>query len=100
MFGGLSVIGGAPAARRPASLIGWGLVVATLLSAKVDFLKPVFAGFTRRNNQWGHGPYGGIVAGASGGPTYDNTTGASAHFLTSTEPPAAVCGFGTVTPGS
>ena len=69
-------------------------------SLEVDFLKPVFAGFTRRNNQWAHGPYGGVVVGASGGPLYDNTTGASAHFLTSTPPPAAICGFGTVVPGS
>lgn len=69
-------------------------------SIEVDFLKPVFAGFTRRNPNWGHGPFGGVVAGAAGGPIYDNTSGASAHFLTSTVPPAAVCGFQTVSPAS
>ena len=67
---------------------------------EVDFQKPAFAGFTRRNNQWGHGPYGGVVQGASGGPVFDTASGAPAIFATSTEPPAAFCGLQTVTPSS
>ncbi len=67
---------------------------------EVDFEKPAFAGFTRRNNQWGHGPYGGIVQGAAGGPLYDTVSGAPATFATSTAPPALSCGLGTVSPVS
>ena len=67
---------------------------------EVDFQKPAFAGFTRRNNQWGHGPYGGIVQGAEGGPVYDTVSGAPAVFATSTEPPAAFCGLQTINPSS
>lgn len=69
-------------------------------SLETDFMKPVFGGFTRRNNQWGHGPFGGIVQGAAGGPIYVQSSGAPAHFLTSTAPPAAICGFGTIAPSS
>lgn len=67
---------------------------------QADFLQPQVVGFTLRNSLWGHGPYGGIVKGAAGGSTYLNTSGNPAHFLTSSAPPAAVCGFETVTPGS
>jgi hypothetical protein len=67
---------------------------------EVDFQKPAFAGFTRRNNQWGHGPYGGVVQGAEGGPVYDTVSGGPPVFLTSTAPPAAYCGLQTVTPSS
>lgn len=41
VFGALGVIAGNGTARRPAVAAAWGLVVATALSAKVDFLKPV-----------------------------------------------------------
>lgn len=69
-------------------------------SLQVDLLQPQLVGFTRRNPLWGHGPYGGIVKGASGGSTYLNTSGNPAHFLTSTPPPDIICGFGTVAPSS
>lgn len=69
-------------------------------SLQTDLLQPQVVGFTKRNTLWGHGPYGGVVKGAAGGATYLNTSGNPAHFLTSTAPPAAVCGFQTVTPGS
>lgn len=69
-------------------------------SLQTDLLQPQLVGFTRRNAVWGHGPYGGIVKGAAGGSTYLNASGNPAHFLTSTVPPDAICGFGTVTPGS
>lgn len=41
IFGGLGAISGSSTARQPAAAVAWGIVVATLLSAKVDFLKPV-----------------------------------------------------------
>lgn len=69
-------------------------------SMEVDFQKPAYAGFTRRNTQWGHGPYGGITQGAAGGPIYDTVSGAPLSFATSTAPPAAYCGLQTVTPSS
>jgi len=69
-------------------------------SLQTDLLQPKLTGFTRRNTLWGHGPYGGVVQGAAGGSTYKTSTGGGAVFLTSTAPPAAICGFGTVTPGS
>jgi hypothetical protein len=67
---------------------------------QTDFLQPAFGGFTRRNTQWGHGPYGGVTKGAAGGSKFLTTTGAPAVFLTSDSPPAAVCGFQTVVPSS
>ncbi len=67
---------------------------------QTDFLQPAMGGFTRRNTQWGHGPYGGVTKGAAGGSKFLATTGAPAEFLTADSPPAAVCGFQTVTPGS
>lgn len=67
---------------------------------QADFLQPKLTGFTRRNSLWGHGPYGGVVQGAAGGPDFLSSTGGPAVFLTSTPPPAIVCGFSTVTPGS
>ena len=41
-----------------------------------------------------------VVQGPAGGPDFETSTGGLAVFLTSTPPPDAVCGFGTVTPGS
>jgi hypothetical protein len=67
---------------------------------QTDLLQPKLTGFTRRNPLWGHGPYGGVVQGPAGGPSFKSSTGGLAVFLTSTPPPAAVCGFGTVSPGS
>lgn len=67
---------------------------------EMDFLQPKLTGFTRRNALWGHGPYGGVVVGPAGGDPFLSTTGAPAVFQTSDAPPDAVCGFGTVTPGS
>ena len=67
---------------------------------QTDLFQPKLTGFTRRNPLWGHGPYGGVVQGAAGGPDFDSTTGGPAVFLTSTAPPAADCDFGTVVPGS
>jgi hypothetical protein len=69
-------------------------------SLQTDLLQPQLVGFTRRNPSWGHGPYGGIVRGAAGGGTYLNTSGNPAHFLTSTIPPDAICGFGSISPSS
>ncbi len=67
---------------------------------QTDFLQPAYGGFTRRNTQWGHGPYGGVTVGAAGGSKFLTTTGAPAVFLTSDSPPASVCGLQTVAPGS
>lgn len=66
-------------------------------SLQSDFVQPKLTGFSRRNALWGHGPYGGIDSGT--GASYLNH-GAPAVLLTDTAPPDAVCGFGTVTPGS
>lgn len=41
VFGALAVIGQNDTARRPATAVAWGLVIATFLSSKVDFLGPV-----------------------------------------------------------
>lgn len=49
VFGGLGVVSESPTFRGAAGTTAWGIVVATLLSSKVDFLKPVgdfFAGTT------------------------------------------------------
>jgi hypothetical protein len=78
--------------------VQWSTDQAQIL--QTDLLQPKLTGFTRRNPVWGHGPFGGIVKGAAGGPTYQSATGGGAVFLTSTPPPAAVCGFGTVSPSS
>jgi hypothetical protein len=65
VFGGLGLAPGQ--AARPAAAVAWGIVVATLLSSRVDFLKPVgdfFAG-----SSGGSGPVspGGPAAPATGG---------------------------------
>lgn len=41
VFGTLTALGGTETGRRPSAAIAWGLVIATALSSKVDFLKPV-----------------------------------------------------------
>lgn len=41
VFGTLAALAGTATGRKPASAVAWGLVVATFLSSKVDFLKPV-----------------------------------------------------------
>lgn len=79
-------------------MVQWATDQANTLTT--DILQPKLTGFSRRNPLWGHGPYGGVVQGAAGGPDFDSSTGGPAVFLTSTPPPAAVCGFQTVTPGS
>ncbi len=79
-------------------MVQWATDQANVL--QTDLLQPKLTGFTRRNPLWGHGPYGGVVQGPVGGPSFKSSTGALAVFLTSTPPPAAVCGFATVTPGS
>jgi len=78
--------------------VQWSSDQANVL--QTDLLQPKLTGFTRRNPIWGHGPYGGVVQGPAGGPHFESSTGAAAVFLTSTAPPEAICGFGTVTPGS
>ncbi len=70
------------------------------VTLQTDLAQPKVAAFTRRNPLWGHGPYGGVVQGPAGGPTFDSSTGGLAVFLTSTEPPDPICGFGSITPGS
>lgn len=79
-------------------MVQWSSDQANIL--QTDLLQPKLTGFTRRNPLWGHGPYGGVVQGPAGGPTFLSSTGGLAVFLTSTAPPDPVCGFGTVTPGS
>ena len=79
-------------------MVQWATDQANVL--QTDILAPKLTGFTRRNPLWGHGPYGGVVQGPAGGPTFESSTGGPAVFLTSTAPPDAVCGFSTVTPGS
>lgn len=79
-------------------MVQWATDQANTL--QVDILQPKLTGFTRRNPLWGHGPYGGVVQGAAGGPDFESVSGGPAVFLTSTPPPDAICGFGTVTPGS
>lgn len=55
-------------------------------------LSPV-AGFTRGNDLWGHGPYAvqpeAVPSGADGG-----------YWFTATDPPAANCAYGTISPSS
>ena len=70
------------------------------VTLQTDLAQPKVGAFSRRNQLWGHGPYGGVVQGPAGGPDFETSTGGLAVFLTSTPPPDAVCGFGTVTPGS
>lgn len=41
VFGGLTVVAGSPTWRGAANATAWGLVIATLLSSKVDFLRPI-----------------------------------------------------------
>lgn len=41
VFGGLGLVSESETARGPAATTAWGLVIATLLSARVGFLKPV-----------------------------------------------------------
>lgn len=41
VFGTLAALAGTGTGRKPASAVAWGLVVATFLASKVDFLKPV-----------------------------------------------------------
>ena len=56
------------------------------------FFQPALTGFTLNNPLWGHGPYGddpGQVIGELG-----------SVWLTDTAPPAAVCGYSSVTPSS
>lgn len=67
VFGGLSVIGGSPSGRRPAAAIGWGLVVATLLASKVDFLKPIgdFLGGSSGSSAASSSPGGGATSPAA-----------------------------------
>ena len=79
-------------------MVQWATDQANVLAT--DVLAPKLVGFTRRNPIWGHGPYGGIVQGPAGSPHFASSTGGPAVFLTSTPPPAPICGFGTVTPGS
>lgn len=71
VFGGLGLASGE--AQRPAAAVAWGIVLATLLSAKVDFLRPIGAFFggnattpvqTPGPNYTGPGP---VVAGADTG---------------------------------
>lgn len=55
-----------------------------------DLLQLDWAGYTRSNPLWGHGPYGGsILFEPQGG-----------YAQVSDAPPAAACGFASVTPGS
>lgn len=79
-------------------MVQWATDQANTL--QVDILQPKLTGFTRRNPLWGHGPYGGVVQGASGGPDFESVSGGPAVFLTSTPPPDTVCGYQTITPGS
>lgn len=44
VFGGLGLLAESETFRGAATATGWGIVVATILSSKADFLKPV-AGF-------------------------------------------------------
>lgn len=79
-------------------MVQWATDQANVLAT--DILQPKLVGFTRRNKLWGHGPYGGVIQGPAGGPTFITSTGGAAVFLTSTAPPATLCGFGTVAPSS
>ena len=70
-------------------LTRWQLAPATLSS---DFKTTQLTGFSDPNSLWGHGPYGddpGEVVGPLGG-----------YWFTAEEPPAAECGYQTVTPSS
>lgn len=47
VFGGLGLMAESPTVRGAANATAWGIVIATLLSSRVDFFKPVgdfFAG--------------------------------------------------------
>lgn len=67
VFGALSVIAQNDTARRPATAVAWGLVVATFLSSQVDFLKPIGSFLS-----------GGYVPGGSPGAPVGSSTASTA----------------------
>lgn len=69
VFGGLGLVSESDTARGPAAATAWGLVIATLLSARVGFLKPV-------------GDFLAGTAGTSGSP------GLNQQFAAGLLPPA------------
>jgi hypothetical protein len=56
-----------------------------------DFTQPQLTAFSRSNPLWGHGPYT---------PAQPVEIGTYGYFYTADAPPAASCGYETVTPGS
>lgn len=60
VFGGLGVAAESATLRGAANATAWGLVIATMLSSKVDFLRPVGEFLA------GQGPSAGPGGGASG----------------------------------
>jgi hypothetical protein len=79
VFGGLGLVSQSSAARGAASATAWGIVVATLLSAKVDFLKPVgdfFGGGSVSATSTPTGPaIAGVAAPRSTAPGTSNLRG-------------------------
>lgn len=72
VFGGLGILSESSTLRGPVNATAWGIVVATLLSSKVDFLKPVgdfFAGTA------GTGPGANQQAASTLQPGFSGTPG-------------------------
>jgi hypothetical protein len=58
-----------------------------------DIAQPSLSGFSRTNPNWGDGPYGD-------GPPDSEDISEGGWWKTDTEPPAASCGAGDVSPSS
>lgn len=75
VFGGLTLTAQSPTFRGAANTTAWGLVLATILSSKVDVLRPV-GDFM--SGQTGAGPAGPVVVvGAAPGATGKTNQGGS-----------------------